>query len=574
VGECTLEAANCSLVNRNSAGKLLTSCGAVLGAGENASEAHNAVSSDGSRVFFTAPDPLAKNDGAECWNGTEHPPQLYLRTAGTTVLVSAPEAGVEEEYEPGKKRVPVSQPVHYVGASEDGARVFFLTRAELTKDDQGFHDIELYEYDVGTRKLTRISAADAGDVEGQMFSVKAISAAGTVIYFEASGRLTAAAPPVLPAGEVYLYRYALDASGNPEIKYIANTPTREATNGGEGGFDGLEQPNPAPRADWYTTPDGRYLLFATSQQLTSYSTAAACAKPPETEESTNGHCEELYRYDANEPLSEGHPGVPENPVCVSCNPSGAPPVSHARFTRSGFSGLASGAMRSMSDNGSYVFFDTSDALVAGDTNRTQDVYEWHDSRVSLISSGADRVPSFFLGASPDGANVFFGTHSNLVPQDTDTAGDVYDARICSQVDPCIKPRTGGTALCEGDACAGSPATPSDTTPATLLTPGAATFADASSRPPKVSVVTRTAKGPKFGIRVLISSAGTLAVSGSSVRVTKKLAKAAGTYTLTVALTHSAKGALRRHPIKVKLRVAFTPTGGGPIALIVSVTVRP
>jgi hypothetical protein len=41
----------------------------------------------------------------------------------------------------------------------------------------------------------------------------------------------------------------------------------------------------------------------------------------------------------------------------------------------------------MSDDGSYVFFDTDDALVPQDTNGTQDVYEWEDGHVYLISGG-------------------------------------------------------------------------------------------------------------------------------------------------------------------------------------------
>ena len=76
------------------------------------------------------------------------------------------------------------------------------------------------------------------------------------------------------------------------------------------------------------------------------------------------------------------------------------------------------------------------------------------------------MASFFLGASPDGANVFFGTHARLVPQDTDTNGDVYDARICTEADPCIKPPSGGTGLCEGDACQNPSPAPIDATPVT------------------------------------------------------------------------------------------------------------
>jgi hypothetical protein len=126
----------------------------------------------------------------------------------------------------------------------------------------------------------------------------------------------------------------------------------------------------------------------------------------------------------------------------------------------------------MSNDGSYVFFDSADPLVPQDANATNDVYEWHEGRISLISSGQDSLPSYFLGASPDGANVFFGTHARLVPQDTDTAGDVYDARICTASNPCVKPPAAETAQCEGDACQNPPFVPLALTPASLTFLGA------------------------------------------------------------------------------------------------------
>ena len=86
---------------------------------------------------------------------------------------------------------------------------------------------------------------------------------------------------------------------------------------------------------------------------------------------------------------------------------------------------------------------------------------------SLISSGKDPYPSFFLGSSADGANVFFGTHAKLVAQDTDSAGDIYDARICTESAPCFKAPAGETAQCEGGACQTPPPAPAEATPFSL-----------------------------------------------------------------------------------------------------------
>lgn len=462
------------LLNVGNDGSLLTPCGAILGVSAHRAEGqtHDAVSADGSRVFFTAPDPhMAVTSpgpgGPGCWDGaTSNTPQLYLRAADETVQVSAPEPGVTD---------PTGRhPAVFVGASEDGSKVFFVTTSELTRDDLGIHDVELYEYDIANARLTRISAGESGNSTAGVRAVLAVSADGSAVYFTATGILTANAPATTgePYGEpqVNLYRYDTRASGPQALTYVA-------TIGANSDFPGVVTENNGWVADalgehvssvalvptdWYTTPDGRFFLFASTHSLTGYDTTAV--NPVKCKTTThggaeNGHCSELYRYDsANGSL-----------ICVSCDPSGARPVSNALFADSTPRDGAAGANRALSDDGSYAFFDTADPLVPQDDNGVRDVYEWHEGRVSLISSGHDPFPSYYLSSSPDGANVFFGTHARLVPQDTDTAGDVYDARICTPSDPCLKPPPGDTAQCEGDACQIAPPLPPAQVPATLTT---------------------------------------------------------------------------------------------------------
>ena len=51
------------------------------------------------------------------------------------------------------------------------------------------------------------------------------------------------------------------------------------------------------------------------------------------------------------------------------------------------------------------------------------------------------------GETGEAGNVFFGTTARLVPQDTDEAGDVYDARIDGGF-----PEPAGEGPCKGNAC--------------------------------------------------------------------------------------------------------------------------
>jgi hypothetical protein len=136
----------------------------------------------------------------------------------------------------------------------------------------------------------------------------------------------------------------------------------------------------------------------------------------------------------------------------------------------------------MSDDGSYVFFDSTEALVPQATNHTLDTYEWHEDPVSherslsLIGSGSDPAATYFLGYSPlytgngekvEAGSVFIGTHAKLVPQDTNSVGDIYAARVCGVQTPCIQPPAGETAQCEGGSCQTAMAEPPVTTPGTL-----------------------------------------------------------------------------------------------------------
>ena len=461
-------------------GKAVSACGAEIGEGANQ---HNAVSANGTKVFFTAPGRFVTNstktkglEGKEgCWNPVQeefehkpprNAPQLYMHSQGETIKVSAPEAGVSvssgEEF-----------PARYVGASEDGSKVFFVSKTELTADDAGIHSAELYEYDTETAKLTRVTAGESGHDAGDVQAVYAVAAQGDAVYFTANGVLAAnegpggshAAPGGCgPAteGTCNLYRYqAATSTAAARISYVASVNTRDVAH--TGSSQSLNPLGEDRRA--YSTPDGRFLLFDTREDLTGYSTAGCRAYSEQ--------CMELFRYDA-QAAERGEPAV----TCVSCATNGAPPVGNAKFDRSGMEGPSEGPAVGMSDNGEYVFFDSPMRLVPQAENHTLAVYEWHNGRIYLLSSPTDPAPSYFLGYSPyytpsgtkvEGGNVFIGTHARLVPQDTNTVGDIYDARICEPVSPCIGPPVGETAQCEGGACQSPPA------PSLVRTPSSMTF---------------------------------------------------------------------------------------------------
>jgi hypothetical protein len=465
-----------SLVNEKE-GKTTSPCGAISPASEVEADFYShAVSTDGSRVFFLSPDPENEKCYAEGLKGFEGvPPELYVREGGHTREVSTPEVGVGDPEGP--------QPAAFAGASADGSHVFFVTRGELTADDAGNTDPELYEYNTQTEKLTRVSSGDSHDAVGNVGWVVP-SEDGSTVYFTATGNLAPGAPTLTPADQYggrpdevqayNLYRYDTQTR---TTTYIATVGGRDWYDVEAGGTLTLNIREPVNvRADWQTTADGGFLLFAAVEDLTGYDNQDPqyCEGGIGQPGGGNGGCAEVYRYDAGT----------GSLICVSCNPGGTLPYSDARFDQN----TMYREVRGISNDGAYVFFDSGEALVPGATNGQRNVFEWHEGSLSLISSGEDSSASYFLGTDASGNDVFFGTHARLVAQDTDTSGDLYDARVDGGF-----PVSRGSAACEGDACQSPPGPPVFGTPATLTLASSGNMAPQPVSSPTTAVKKTTKK---------------------------------------------------------------------------------
>jgi hypothetical protein len=171
--------------------------------------------------------------------------------------------------------------------------------------------------------------------------------------------------------------------------------------------------------------------------------------------------------------------------------------------------------------------------------------------------------------------VFFSTTDQLVSSDTDTALDYYDARICTASDPCITPPSTPVS-CQGDVCQGAPSSqPGLQTAATIAFTGPGN-AKAAGPPPagKIKILSHSVHGTTFILTVKVPAKGHISISGAGVGTLKRSVSAAGTYRFAVKLTRRARSALRhKHKLKVKLRVAYTPSSGAPSTVTVPLTVK-
>jgi hypothetical protein len=568
------------LVNVNSEGALLSPCGASIGQGGRAKNenfgAHSAVSSDGSKVFFTAPDPEPQGGSfsgdpngesgvSGCWNiktsPQENPPELYMSEREAdgsfrTVEISAPEeemVGVDPDG---------LQPAAFVGASADGSKVFFMTRSELTKDDTGHHAIELYEYNTeavaGEKALTRVSGGETGG-EGNVDFVGAVSSDGSAVYFTAFGELVRGVPGTVEkigtfehneegSSPVNLYRYDTLTGKTTfvatvgEEEYPLSEGVQEtwaASIFGKTKEDPIdhtlfkESGRPesvalAQDANWYATGNGRFLVFGTVRPLTGFDNTKApgalpCARVVEHSGEYPTVCSELYRYDAE--AAERHE---QALVCVSC--AGGQPIDNAEFARAalkevGAATNAVGPPRPISEDGSVVFFDSESALLGQAVPGREHVYEWHEGKLSMISSPTDPSEAYFLGSSSyvnargetvEAGNVFFSTHAQLAPADTDVSDDIYDARVDGGFEGLTPSQ------CTGTGCQGIPGAPP-----IFATPASVTFAGVGNFPP-VETAVKGAVKPKAKARSKAKKckAGLQKRRGRCVKAAKKAKRSA------------------------------------------------
>jgi sugar lactone lactonase YvrE len=186
-----------------------------------------------------------------------------------------------------------------------------------------------------------------------------------------------------------------------------------------------------------TTPDGNTLLFESHARLTSYDS-----------EGQN----EVYRYDfAANKLD-----------CLSCNPTLAPAEGGASLQSIGAElfdpeplGLFA-RIDNLSSGGDRVFFQSTEALVPGDNDGLQDVYEWEAQGVGsckrpqgcldLISSGHSGQVDYLFAVSNNGDDVFFRSGDILLRSDREQTASVYDARVNGGF-PEPEPQE-----CEGEGC--------------------------------------------------------------------------------------------------------------------------
>jgi hypothetical protein len=506
---------------------------------ENSADLSGAVSESGSRVVWTGLE-QGESIGSRA---AAQPSALYDREdpdspSAETVQLDKAESGATGASGQGQ----------YWGASTDGSRVFFTDCSRLTWDStaisaEGCLQVrgstqllhtgnDLYEYDFarpeGERLVDLTVDKDPGDGLGaDVQGVVGVSNDGTYIYFVAGGALGAAPNG---GGEVSTARTCIkpEEPGLAKNESEGKVPTGFGCNLFVEHYNGSaweapqfiatlaaidnetnESPINAPlrdtgevSGDWVSnigsrtaevSPSGGTVVFSSTQDLTGYDTSSIGALGAE-------EGLEVFVYDAGSGKL----------ACASCSPTGAPPIVAIQQgqTSNGVTlpGIETGSAtylpvsssntfmhRWVNAQGSEVFFDSSQPLVSGDSNGTQDVYEWEAEGASscprstsryggcvfLLSGGESPDWSYLADADENGEDVFIvhrGPLGGAGPRDDKF--QLYDVRV-----------GGGFAEsslgCTGTGCQGvPPAAPIFATPASVTFSGVGNFQPPEKAVPK------------------------------------------------------------------------------------------
>lgn len=237
--------------------------------------------------------------------------------------------------------------------------------------------------------------------------------------------------------------------------------------------------------------------------------------------------------------------------------------------------------RSVSDDGSRVFFTTARSLTADDTDgHYRDVYMWTlDGDLSLVTPpGSAPADLGYLDSSPDGTKVFFNTSETILPSDTDPgAVDVYLAILGGGSAPGKPGPDADPQACSGEACQGPVGGPA--APPTVGSLSFAGFGNLPATPDPVAASVGVAKlkavtGSTATLKVKVPDAGRISVAGASLRSSSVSAAKAGTYSVRIALSSAATKSLKRkRTLKVGARISYRANDGESASKTVSVTFK-
>ena len=359
------------------------------------------VSDDGSRVFYTTNEQMTPDDD-------DLSTDVYERFAGQTTLLAPGPAGTPE----------FNNGVDFRGASADGTKVFLASNLQLTDDDED-GSFDVFQYVAGV--LTRISTG-TNDNEPDDLSYQGSSDDGSVMVFWAAVQLTA---------DDHDDQYDLYQHADGETSLLTVDPD-----------DG--DVSTMPEFQWLS-PEGSRMAFTTDESLAAEDLDTAVdvylSTPVGLQLVTGSADGDAFFDGANADLSTvvfrtDAAALPVDtddlPDVYAWHDGAVSLVSTGPLDNNTMDDPGSDFV---SPDGSRILFTTEFPLTAGDTDDLDDLYERSAGQTHLLTPGSGNFEVDNHWATPDGSRVFYETEEPVVATDTDTRRDVYEntGGVVSQV---------------------------------------------------------------------------------------------------------------------------------------------
>ena len=359
-------------------------------------------------------------------------------------------------------------------ASADGKEAIFSAPRKLTPDAKA--EGQLYRFDTEARSATDLTP---GNIDPEIQGVIGASEDGAYVYFVARGALTgeeetaAGEKAKTGANNLYLYhegeglRFIAALSDLDENVWSSAPRTlsaRVTPDGHQLAFASIE-------AEALSATKG----VPGSGYDNEVAEGSGCELTIDNVLVNDPRCAEAFIYDADSgELS-----------CVSCSPSGSRPEGPARLPTwsNPFEGprylSAQGSrlffesldvLSAADRNKKRDVYEFERAGVGSCDAESPGFDPASGGCLFLISSGKSEDESYLLDASADGRDVFLSTRRPLVGWDTDENYDVYDARVGGGF-----PEPPQEVICEGEGClppvSAPPGPPSSPGTASWVAPG-------------------------------------------------------------------------------------------------------
>lgn len=421
------------------------------------------------------------------------PPEVRLSPISCREGLPSPcaDANFEGASQDGSKVFFTSTQALLAGASEDGtgdSAVGVGPSSNETKGcirTEGAGGCNLYEDELsgsGPALVQRLVLVSGGSADPRVQGVARISEDGSHIYFVAKGVLTGSNSEgrTPTAGDDNLYVFEDDERTG-----------QEGFQEGRTSFIATLSPNDE-NADWrraderavQASQDGSLLVFESQEDLTDEGVTHGVEQVYQYDAQTGF----LARGSIGEEGYADDNKSPESDATITVRPSGYVYDHNDSPTQ------ANGVLAPQ--NGAVFFESpdalTPQALHDGTNTLGQlvpNIYEYRAGHVYLISDGHDESTLHggpgvnLLGSDLSGEDAFLETSDSLIAQDTDTQQDVYDARIGGGISV-----ASASQACEGEGCRDA----LGQTPG-LLTPASATQPAESNSPPILSPTKLKAK---------------------------------------------------------------------------------